>query len=530
MREQLILIYSHLHGIWRYRWVALIITCIIALTGWAIVYMMPNKYTSSAVVHVDTSSVMKPLLKGLSVDSQVDEGLNIMSRVLLSRKNLLDVILNTDMNAGANTPEELDELVRNLGRSIVLTSGGKRKRGSSIYELSYEGKSPELTYQIVSKLLNTLIENTLNSSRTDTASAQQFIDGQIAEYEARLTEAEQELAEFKRTNVGFMPDEKGGYYKRLQGEERVLSTIRSDLRLAKRKHVAMLRQLEGETPLLSNNSYAAPKVQKLRQYREELELLLTQYKEQHPDVLALKALIAETVEAIANGNTKDKYVGVRKTGDSVEFNPVYQELKAESNRVSIEVETLNIKLTEQENLVRELKQAVNVLPGVEAKLVKLNRDYEITRERYLSFVERRESARLAQAVGQSGNNVKFNIIDAPRVPTKPSSPYRSFLLTAVFAFALLSGLAWGFFKYLIQPTFVGSSQVSDKIGLPVLGSVGLYLTDEHRRKRRLQLAGFFVVLFLLVATYGTSIAFRHSAGGWGNTSVASSATSNGSEI
>jgi polysaccharide chain length determinant protein (PEP-CTERM system associated) len=520
MREQLVLIYSHLHGIWQYRWVALMIACVIAIIGWAVVYTMPNKYTSSAVVHVDTTSVMKPLLKGLSVDAKVDEGLNIMSRVLLSRKNLLDVILHTDMNAGANTPEELDELVRNLGRSIVLTSGGKRKRGSSIYELSYEGQSPELAYQVVSKLLNTLIENTLNSSRTDTASAQQFIDGQIAEYETRLTEAEQMLAEFKRKNLGFMPDEKGGYYKRLQSEERALSTIRSDLRLARRKHTAMLRQLEGETPLLSNSSYAAPKVQKLRQYREELEQLLTQYKEQHPDVVALQALIAETAESIANGNTTEKYTGGSKTGDSVEFNPVYQDLKAESNRASIEVETLNIKLAEQENIVKELKQAVNVLPGVEAKLAKLNRDYEITRERYLSFVERRESARLAQAVGQSGNNVKFNIIDAPRVPLKPSGPYRSLLLTAVFASALLSGLAWGFFKYLIQPTFIGSNQVSEKIGLPVLGSVGLYLTDEHKRKRKLQLVGFLMVLFLLVATYGASIAFRDSGGERSDVSVA----------
>ncbi len=527
MREQLILIYSHLHGIWRYRWAALMITCIIALTGWAIIYMMPNKYTSSAVVHVDTSSIMKPLLKGLSVDSKVDEGLNIMSRVLLSRKNLLDVILHTDINTEANTSEEQDELVRDLGRSIVLKSGGKR---SSIYELSYEGESPKLAYQVVSKLLNTLIENTLNSSRTDTASAQQFLDGQIEEYETRLTDAEQKLAEFKRTNVGFMPDEKGGYYRRLQGEERELSNIRSNLRLAKRKYTSMLRQLEGEAPLLSNNSYVAPKVQKLRQYREELEQLLTQYREQHPDVMALKSLIAETVESIARGNTTEQYRGVG-AGDSAEFNPVYQELKADSNRASIEVETLNIKLMEQGNIVKELKQAVNVLPGVEAKLAKLNRDYEITRERYLSFVERRESARLAQAVGQSGNNVKFHIIDAPREPTRPSSPYRSFLLTAVFAFALLSGLAWAFFKYLVQPTFIGSNQVNEKLDLPVLGSVGLYLTDEHKRKRKLQLAGFLAVFFLLVATYVVSITFRHSGSELNKVSIALNiSTAKSSEI
>ena len=62
--------------------------------------------------------------------------------------------------------------------------------------------------------------------------------------------------------------------------------------------------------------------------------------------------------------------------------------------------------------------------------------------------------------------------------------------------------------------------MSEKIGLPVLGSVGLYLTDEHKRKRKLQLVGFLTVLFLLVATYGALIAFRDSGGERDNVSVA----------
>ena len=87
MRDQLILIYSYLHGIWCYRWMALVIACIVALTGWAVVYTLPNQYTAHAVVNVDTSSMMKPLLKGLAVESQTDAGINIVSRLLLSRKN-----------------------------------------------------------------------------------------------------------------------------------------------------------------------------------------------------------------------------------------------------------------------------------------------------------------------------------------------------------------------------------------------------------------------------------------------------------
>ncbi|MDX2505274.1 MAG: Wzz/FepE/Etk N-terminal domain-containing protein [Gammaproteobacteria bacterium] len=508
MRDQLILIYSYLHGIWRYRWSALVISCVVALLGWVAVYAMPNQYTAQAVMHVDTKSVMTPLLEGLAVESDTNAGINILSRILLSRKNLEEVVRQTDMNLETGNSLMMSRQVEDLASSITLKEGNKgaRKRNSTsnIYELSYQGSSAEIVYQVVSNLLNTLIETTLSSARTDTAAAQKFLDRQITEYEKRLVTAEQSLAAFKRANLGFMPDKSGGYYTRLQAEQGELEALRSELRLMKRKRSEMLKQLAGETPILDNTSYSAPKVLKLRNYREQLESLLTHYTEQHPDVQALRAIIAEV---IADENVVQDESAYTGTGDSVEFNPVYHELKAEVHKVSVEVETLKIQLLEKEKSVEELKQSVDIIPDIEAKFAKLNRDYEITRARYLSMVERRESARLAQEVGQSGSNIHFQVIESPRVPTKPSGPNRLILLTMVLFAAISAGLGWGFLRYLIQPTFIDSSQLKNKLGLPVLGTVGLYLTVQHKSKRKIQLTAFLSVFLLLVASYGGVVVF-----------------------
>ena len=344
----------------------------------------------------------------------------------------------------------------------------------------------------------------MSAARTNTDDAQLFLDQQIAEYEKRLTAAEQRLAEFKRANLGLMPDETGGYFKKLQREQGKLDNIQSELQLAKRKLSEMRKQLKGELPLLGDNSYDGSKILKLRKYREQLEKLLNQFTEQHPDVLALRATIAKVVadESVEG----DEFAGIG-AGDSVEYNPLYQELRADINKTSIEVETLKIKLIEQEKSVETLKQAVDVIPDVEAKLAKLNRDYEITRERYLTMVERKESARLSQEVGLSGNNINFQIIDAPRVPLEPSGPNRIPLLAMVFFAAIAAGLGWGFLRYLIQPTFIDSSQIRDKIGLPILGSVGLYVTAEHKRKRQIQLTSFLSGFILLVGLYGGAMVF-----------------------
>ena len=475
------------------------------MIGWTVVYSLPNQYTSKAIINIDTTSVMRPLLEGLAVDSEVETGLSIMSQLLLSRKNLEEVIQETDLDLEVNDLEGMESLVKDLTSSIILKeSGGSRRGGSNIYELSYQGDSPEVVYQVVSKLLNMLIETIMSSGRTDTAAAQDFLDRQITEYENRLSVAEQKLATFQRANVGYMPDERGGYYSRLQQEQAELDDIGSELRLAKRRHSEMLKQLEGESPLLDNSSYGSSQVLALRRYREQLEALLTQYTEQHPDVQALRANIADI---LASENAEDDEIVDIGTGSSVEYNPVYQELKAEIHRASVEVETLKIRFAEQKSSVEALKQAVDVLPEVEAKLAKLNRDYDITRDRYLDLVSRRESARLAQEVGLSGSNVNFSIIDTPRVATKPSGPNRLLLLSAVLLAAISAGLGWGFLRYLIQPTFIDSSQVREKFDFPILGTVGLYLTAEHKKRRRIQLTSFLLAFCLLVISYGGVVVF-----------------------
>jgi polysaccharide chain length determinant protein (PEP-CTERM system associated) len=508
MNDQLAQIYGYLHGMWRYRWSALLVTWIVAVLGWLFVFSLPNQYEAEAVVYVDTTSVMKPLLKGLAPETDSQDELAVMSRVLLSRENLLSVIRETDMDLEVDTPYEKERLAENLAGSIVLKGGGSGKKWekrSNIYEISYQSTSAERAYQVVSNLLNTMIENTLNSTRTDTVTAQKFLDTQIAEYEQRLSIAEQRLAEFKKANVGFMPDEKGSYYSRLQRAQEGVESARSALRLAEQRSTELSKQLKGEKPLLDSDSYQSANAIRLRQYQEQLDALLNQYTEQHPDVQALRATIDDLQ---ANQNPGNQAVSSGQTGDAIEFNPVYQQIKVELSKASIEVETLKIQLAEQQAYVDKLRESIDVIPEVEARLAKLNRDYEVTRERYLDLVERRESAKLAQNAGQTASDVTFRIIEPPIVPSHPSGPKRLMLLGGALAAAIGAGLGWCFLRYMLQPTYISLRQLRENIGLPVLGSVSLYLSPRHRWKRRLQLTSFISVAVLLVFVSGGVIWYR----------------------
>jgi len=410
IHEQVNEIYAYLHGLWRYRWSALLISWLVAIVGWLGVYALPNEYSAKAAVHIDATSIMQPLLRGLSVDTNPEEEINVMTRVLLSRENLLSVLRETDMDLGANTQEERENLVMKLGKAIKLNNISARKSRSRIYEISYSSNSAQQSYAVVSTLLNTLIENTLNAGRTDTVMAEEFLDEQIRDYEKRLAVSEARMAEFKKKNVGFMPDEKGGYFASLRRAQEEIDGTKSALRQAKQRYSELRKQLTGESPTLGSSSYARSTAAKLRSYREQLADLLTQYTEEHPDVQAMRARIADL-----QASGVDDSAGPAEPGDdsSNEYNPVYQELKVQESQARIEVSTLQITLAEKQQKLEQLQQSIDIIPQVEADLAKLNRDYEVTKQRYLSLVERRESARMAQKVEQSNNDVVFRVMEAP---------------------------------------------------------------------------------------------------------------------
>ena len=88
MQEIIAQVLFLVRGAWRYRWPAVATTWVVAILGWVGVQFIPDKYTSSTQVYVDTESLLKPLLSGLTVNRDVMSQVGMMQAVMLSRPNL----------------------------------------------------------------------------------------------------------------------------------------------------------------------------------------------------------------------------------------------------------------------------------------------------------------------------------------------------------------------------------------------------------------------------------------------------------
>jgi polysaccharide chain length determinant protein (PEP-CTERM system associated) len=506
LNEQFNQVLDLVDGMWRYRWSALMIVWLVAIAGWLCVYLLPDQYRTKAVVYVDQESMIKPLLKGISVDANEGNETVIVKRILLSRQNLEEVLRSTDMDLKAHSEAQKERLLDDLRSRIAITGGNRHGPSGNIYAISFEGDSPKTVYHVVNTLLNAFVENSLNSSRSDTEAAQRFLNAQIRQYEDRLTQAEQRLANFKQKNAGLMPDEKGSYYERIQRARDAIEAIRAKLKLAIQRQAEIRKQLKGELPVISSADYAAdPNSQaaraRLRRYEGELAELLTRYTRHYPKVMELQAKI----EALKTGGvvkSDEDSAMVQDPGkQTVTFNPVYQDLKVALSKTGVEIGALRIQLADQERKVAELQEFVDAIPEVEAGLARLNRDYTVTRERYLALVQRRESAHISQQAEQNSDEIRFRVIDPPVIPATPSGPSRLLFLTAVLGLAVAAGVGWAFLRLQLRPTFQNARQLRTVTELPVFGAVMQRRSAAARTRLWMGLASFSVLCIVLLGVY-----------------------------
>ncbi len=493
MYDILIKLLTTLRGMWRFRWWAAVVMWVIFIIGAVAINLLPDSYESKTRLFIDTKSALKPLLKGLAIETDVQDKIDVMTRAILSRPNIEAMISRTDLGLKVNTPEQMEKLIYDLQQSIIVNNPNKKQK--HLYKIGYSHRNPETAQLVVQTLLDLLVEQTLGSNRADTAKAQSFLKEQIEEYETRLTEAEQRLAAFKKDNVGLMPDERGGYYSRLQGELDQLDVKKNQLRLADNKRKELLKQLRGEQEIIGSSELDT----KIQERVTELNDLLLRYTDQHPDVIALRETIDQLREQKEAGGT----LGSDVSNEDITLNSVYQTIKVSLNETELEISTLKSEISDQEKRVVRLQGLVDTIPEVEANLAKLNRDYNVTKEQYEQLLERLELARISEGAEQNSDEIQFRIIDPPNLPLTPTGPNRILFLLALLGASIGAGVGLTYLLNEIRPVYCSSADLYESTGYPVFGSVGIKWTDAERKEINKDIVRLMSVFSMMILVFLT---------------------------
>jgi polysaccharide chain length determinant protein (PEP-CTERM system associated) len=511
MREILSQLLGYLWGVWRFRWTALITAWCVAVVGWVVIAQIPDEYRATARIHVDSNQVLRPLLRGLAIQPDVTQRVRLMSRTLITRPNLEKLMRMADLDLQVRTDAEKEKLLEKLKNKISLSG---ERRNASLYSVAFTHHDRQTAKKIVQSLITVFIESTLGEERKESDNAHEFLDQQIAEYEQRLIEAENRLADFKREHAGEMPGGSGDYYQRLQNETSQLREARLQLREAENRQGELGEQLEefedegadeGGFGAGDDSQIATKLDDRIHNLNLKLDDLLLRYTEKHPEVIHIRGLL-RTLQA----DRKREIARIKATQDPAQTglaaNPVYQQMRAMLTEADARVAELNVRVQEYTQRVEDLQAKVDNIPKIEAELKQLDRDYAAVAKQYAALVGRRESAHLSGEVEQNVEDVKFRVIDPPFVPLKPTEPNKLLLNAMVLLGGLGAGIGVGFLLSLLHPVFSNRRALGHATGLPVLGSVLLIQSEQAKRKA---LKGLLIYsaasIALLVAFVGVNM-------------------------
>jgi len=505
MQEIIEQLLGYLKGIWNKRWYAMAIAWLLCLFGWAAIYQLPDEYETRAKIYIDTQSLLRPLLRGLTVQTNINQQIQLMVRTLLSRPNVEKIIRLADLDLHTNTQDEFDALVKKLQKKIQFKKAG---RSVNLYNLLYVDSDREQGQEVLQSVITVFIENSIGETRDESESARTFLNKQIQIYEKRLLDAEQKLKDFKQKNIGMLPSSGEDYFSRMQQAQLALEQAKLALKEAERQKEAIQAEIDGEVPSFGLGSRRATAQMttaydaRIETLEKNLDDLLLQYTDQHPDVISVRRVLNSLKQRQAKEISQIQAEMAGNNGYELNENPVFQQLKISLGQLTAQVATLKVRVQEYSERYQRLHKMVNTIPEIEAQLKALNRDYVVNKKQYDEFLSRKESAAIAQRVEQTTDSVQFKVIEAPRVEPNPVGPNRILFSSLVLIAGLLIGIAFAFVMSQLKPVVLSASELSRMTGLPLLGSISAITSPGQHRRRSILVMSYVSLLIVLLAMYG----------------------------
>jgi polysaccharide chain length determinant protein (PEP-CTERM system associated) len=494
---------ERLRAAWgRRKWLAMLVfalPCVAAVTA---IFSLPTFYRSTVLVLVERQQVPEAFVPS-TVTSELETRLHTISQETLSRSRLEALIARFGLYPGERNQVSNEELVERMRKDIrlelITTDPKGRPSATTAFALSYRGPNPQTVALVANTLGSFYIEENLKLRERQASGTADFLKVQLAEQRKRLDELEVRVSEFKKRNLGELPQQMQANLSTLENLN-IQLRLTSDnlLRAAERRDslTAMLAETASSPQAFgaSPGTATEPRALRLTRLRQELASARTLYTEQHPTVVRLNSEIAATEGELAESS------GRGTDAAAVASSPFVMRLREALSSIESEARILKAEEQRLRAAIAVYQSRVENTPKREQEFQEVSRDYEATKQLYESLGKRYEAAQLAGSMEQRQKGEQFRILD-PAVPSNiPAAPNRIKLL--VMSLVLSLGLAGGalMLAETLDTSFHSTDELREFTIVPVLASVPRIVTevDRQRQQRRFRLAAAGAMLGLVL--------------------------------
>ncbi|GAB4507895.1 MAG: hypothetical protein Tsb0026_05090 [Sulfuricaulis sp.] len=468
--------------------------------------LWPKGYTSYTSIVVDDKKVIQPLMQGAAVTTDVADRGRLAREVIFGRKMMNQILEVGGWMKSNPSPTEQEKIIEKITKQTTVVNVGK-----DIIKIEYKDDDPQRAFKIVQKYADLFISESLGAKAAESQAAFDFINKETESYHDKLTNAEDQLKEFRSANLDARPGSDADIGTRLNQLQQRIEQATQELKEAEVKKISLDKQLSGEAEVSTALTREGQFRSRIAELQSRLETLRLSYHDNYPDIIQIKHQIEDLNQTIAEERLRReaaKAAGKVIIDEGVINNPMYQQLKQELSQTRVNIEMLNARISEaRRQLHSELERGKRVHGG-EATLAELTRDYQVNRDIYQDLLKRRENARVSMNLDTEKQGLTIKIQEPATLPLSPSGlRFLHFVIAApLLGITLPLGLIYG--RLRLDPRVRLGAVISDKLKLPLLAAVPHLWTPVETQTIRREFQWMSLAITGTMLVFAVAIALR----------------------
>ncbi|WP_160295963.1 GumC family protein [Aliterella atlantica] len=351
--------------------------------------------------------------------------------------------------------------------------------GADVLQVSYTGKNPQESAEIVNHLMSIYINNNIDNNRSQAIAARKFISAQLPIADVAVERAEAELRKFKELNqIVDLNQEATSTVEIIKNIEQQITQTQAELAEANNYYQVFQKQIQSQLGMsvqdalarsaLSQSAGVQDILKKYQQVQSELAIQATRLSDNHPSIInlkrqetALKELLKTRVEAVV----KQQNVVAQ---ENFQFEEPQQNLLEELVKAQAKSLSLSSRLAALENAKTNYQQRATNLPKLDKEQRQLQRKLEVAQSTYQTLLQKLQEVQVTQ--NQNIGNAR--IIEAAAIPRSPSDSTKKLVILGGGGIAgILLAIFTIFILELVDKSSTKVKETQDIFGCTLLGVI-----------------------------------------------------------
>lgn len=370
-------------------------------------FFWPKSYETSALLSIDDSNIIAPLLEGKAAVTTFDR--SRQARELIYTRRIMEAAARQAGLLTGNEPVNVQEtIIAGLRGAVKVENEGK-----NYFRIQYSSSDPDQSFEVLNAVVNVFIEDAAQRKRAESRSAYDFIDAQVNAYKRQLQGAEDRLKAFRMSNLD---GTRGNSASRISELQLQIEELKIKIDETRSRQSTLKEQLADESQYLAAKSQIDAYRERLRAMQAQLDTLRLSYQDTYPDVASLQQQIGELRALIERLESEG---GIVTSGRETQ-NPLYEDLRKQAAEAETQLRSQTRRLQVLNDMLEREFDRARRIAGNQAEYSELTRDYNVTKGIYEDMLESKEKARLSMTLDIEGQGVSYKIQEPARFPIYPS--------------------------------------------------------------------------------------------------------------